>query len=75
VRKFIVIDAERFEFEIKKQIRDPDVKRIIDHAEIGAVEQFSTSTDLLSDTIICIRLCGIYLLIGFLPPVNYFRYY
>jgi hypothetical protein len=35
---------------IRAQITDPDVKRIADRGLIGSIDQFSDSTDILSDT-------------------------
>ena len=59
-RPFRVIQADQFVSAIKNQIRDPEVKRISELTLIGAVEQFSTSTDVLSDTEILARLKDVY---------------
>jgi hypothetical protein len=59
-RPFQIIWGDKFASEIKIQIRDPEVKRIMEFTHIGAVDQFSTSTDMLSDAEICIKLRSIY---------------
>jgi hypothetical protein len=60
-RPFRVIHGDKFATAIKAQIVDADVKRITTMTDIGAVEQFSSSTDLLSDTRICSKLRAVYL--------------
>jgi hypothetical protein len=48
-RPFRVIYAERFAGALLACIIDPDVKRLAAQPLIGGVDQFSDSTDLLSD--------------------------
>ena len=60
-RTIMVIHGEIFANAIKEQIRDPEVLRISHMTDIGAVEQFSTSTDLLTYTRICRKLRTVYL--------------
>lgn len=52
-RPFRVIDADRFVKALLAQIDDPEISRIASRTLIGGIEQFSTSTDLLSNTEIC----------------------
>jgi hypothetical protein len=59
-RPFRVIHGDNFATAIKAQIADPDVKRITAMTDIGAVEQFSNSTDVLSDARICSKLRSVY---------------
>lgn len=59
-RPFRVIHAGAFAAAIKQLIHDEDVRRIAAHTDIGAVEQFSTSTDLLSSASLCTRLRSLY---------------
>ena len=59
-RPFRVIHGDNFATAIKAQIVDADVKRIVNMTDIGAVEQFSNSTDVLSDARICTRLRSLY---------------
>jgi len=59
-RPFRIIHGDKFATAIKAQIVDADVKRITTMSDIGAVEQFSSSTDVLSNTAICRRLRDIY---------------
>ncbi len=59
-RPFRVIHGDDFATAIKGQIVDPELKRIVATTDIGAVEQFSNSTDVLSDARICNRLRGVY---------------
>jgi hypothetical protein len=59
-RGFMVIHGERFADAIRKQIRDPELRRIASLTSIGSVEQFSSSTDVLSDSNICRKLRTVY---------------
>jgi hypothetical protein len=59
-RPFKVIGADRLVSLIKDQIQDPEVKRIAEKTWIGAVEQFSTSTDFLSDVPLLTAVRDIY---------------
>jgi len=59
-RPFLVIHAERFAAAIKEQIAHPEVARIVSDSDIGAVEQFSDSTDVLSNATICRRMQVVY---------------
>lgn len=60
-RPIMVIHGEIFANAIKEQIRNPEVLRISHMTDIGAVEQFSSSTDVLTDTRICRKLRTLYL--------------
>ena len=60
-RPFLVIDADRFVQAILNRISDPEVREIADRTLIGGVEQFSTSTNLLSEAEICQKLTSLYL--------------
>lgn len=57
-RPFKVIHGERFASAIKAQIQDETVKRI--PADIGSIDQFSDSTDLVEHTELRTRLKGLY---------------
>jgi hypothetical protein len=59
-RPFQVIHADRFTSALLKLIRDPAVEQIAQDTHIGAVEQFSTSTDFLEDAKITRRARGLY---------------
>jgi hypothetical protein len=48
-RPFQVIAFHGFTEALLKQIEDPEVKRIAKHSRIGSLDQFSDSTDLVSD--------------------------
>ena len=48
-RPFRVIGGERFAEALRGQISDPAVRRIAARSLIGGIDQFSDSTDLLSD--------------------------
>jgi hypothetical protein len=48
-RPFQVIGLHRFTDALLNQIRDPVVKRIAERSPIGGIDQFSDSTDLVSD--------------------------
>ena len=48
-RPFRVIHGGTFADAIKAKIRDPEIARVARTTDIGALEQFSTSTDVLSD--------------------------
>ena len=60
-RPFRVIHGDTFATAIKAQIVDPEVTRIARLTDIGAVEQFSSSTDVLSYTRICRKLRVVYM--------------
>ena len=60
-RPFQVIHAEVYVEALKAQIRDPDVARIAQLTDCGALEQFCTSSELLSDTRIAHRIRSLYL--------------
>lgn len=60
-RPFMVIHGDTFVTAIKEQIRDPELQRISSLTNIGAIEQFSTCTDVLSETDICQKLRQVYL--------------
>jgi hypothetical protein len=57
-RPFKVIHGERFVEAIKAQIQDETVKRI--PVDIGSIDQFSDSTDLLEHTELRGQLKGLY---------------
>jgi hypothetical protein len=42
-----VIHGDRFAMAIKRAIRDPEIKKI--KADVGALDQFTDSTDLTQD--------------------------
>ncbi len=48
-RPFQVIGGERFAEALRGQISDPAVQRIAARSLIGGIDQFSDSTDLVSD--------------------------
>jgi len=50
-RPFKVIQADRFAKAIIAVIKDKEMKRIADKGLIGGIDQFSNSTDILSDAI------------------------
>ena len=60
-RPFQVIHAEVYAEALKAQIRNPDVAHIAQLTDCGALEQFSTSSELLSDTRIAHRIRSLYL--------------
>jgi hypothetical protein len=49
-RPFLVIGGGRFAQAISAQITDPAVKLFVNHRLIGSVDQFSDSTDILTET-------------------------
>lgn len=49
-RPFLVIGGGQFAQAISAQIEDPEVKLLVSQRLIGSVDQFSDSTDILSDT-------------------------
>jgi hypothetical protein len=49
-RPFLVIGGERFAQAISAQIKDPKVKLLVNQRLIGSVDQFSDSTDILTET-------------------------
>jgi hypothetical protein len=59
-RPIKVIHGEVFAKAIKAEIRDPEVMRISRLTDIGAVEQFSDSTNVLSDKEVCRKLGHVY---------------
>jgi len=59
-RPFRVIHGDDFATTIKAQIVNPELKRIVAMTDIGAVEQFSNSTNVLSYTPICRKLQVVY---------------
>jgi hypothetical protein len=59
-RPFQVIHGDHFVSAIIAQIQDDAVKRIAARTHIGAVEQFSTSTDVLSDPRITRKMGEVY---------------
>lgn len=58
-RPYLVIHADKFAAEIKKTITDEKIKRIADR-NIGSVDQFIDSTDVLSHPDICKKLKAVY---------------
>ncbi|MBC7870620.1 MAG: DUF4037 domain-containing protein [Chitinophagaceae bacterium] len=59
-RPFQVIHGDKFVDALLAQIQDPAVRQIAQNTHIGAVDQFSTSTDFLSDTKITRRAKRLY---------------
>ncbi len=59
-RPFQVIWANGPASKLIERIEDPEVKGIADRTLVGSVEQFSTSTDLLSNTELCVKIRDIY---------------
>lgn len=59
-RPFKVIWADHRVSQLYKIIQDPAVKAIKERTLIGSVEQYSTSTSLLSNTDICVKARGLY---------------
>ena len=59
-RPFMVIHTERFVNALTAQLQDPEVKRIAAFTHIGAIEQFSTSTDVLAHREITRRMRTLY---------------
>ncbi len=57
-RPYLVIQADRFAREIRKKIRSRAIKNI--KVDIGSVNQFSDSTDLLCDTRLLKKLRTLY---------------
>ncbi len=53
-RPYMVIHADIFANKIKKQIKDPAVKRI--KTNVGAVDQFTDSTDIVENLELCQQL-------------------
>jgi hypothetical protein len=58
-RPYLVIHADRFAEEIKRAITDEEVKQIAQR-NIGAVDQFVDSTDVLSHPYLCRSLRSVY---------------
>jgi len=59
-RPFLVSHAEKFAAALQAQIQDAEVNRIAARTLVGAVEQFSDSTDVLSSTPIMRQMRVIY---------------
>ena len=57
-RPYSVIFAERFAKAIKQQIKDPAVKKIA--ADIGAIDQFTDSTNVVEDLKLIQRMRGVW---------------
>jgi len=57
-RPYSVIFAERFAKAIKQQIKDPKVKKIA--TEIGAIDQFTDSTNVVEDLQLVQRMRGVW---------------
>jgi hypothetical protein len=57
-RSFLVIHGDVFAHEIKKAIKDPQVKRI--KTMIGSIDQFTDSTDLIEDISLVRSLAALY---------------
>ncbi len=57
-RPYSVIHGDKFAAEIKKAIKDPKVKGI--KANIGSIDQFTDSTDLIQDLGLCKSLGVVY---------------
>jgi hypothetical protein len=53
-----VIFADRFAHAIKQQIKDPEVKRI--KTDVGAIDQFTDSTNVVEDLALGKKLRAIY---------------
>lgn len=58
-RPYLVIHADAFAHSIKQAIKDPGVKRIT--TDVGSIDQFTDSTDLIQDLSACRRLRNVYL--------------
>ena len=58
-RPYLVIHADRFAGEIKKAIIDKEAKKISEK-NIGSVDQFINSTDVLSHSDLCKKLKVVY---------------
>src|SRR6185436_2140967 len=57
-RPYLVIFAERFAKAIKQQIKDPAVKKIA--TDIGAIDQFTDSTNVVEDLKLIQRMRGVW---------------
>lgn len=57
-RPYSVIFAERFAHAIKQAIKDPRVKKI--ETDIGSIDQFTDSTDVVEDLALIKKLRGVY---------------
>jgi hypothetical protein len=57
-RPYLVIHGENFAKEIRKSIRDPKVKRI--KTNIGSIDQFTDSTDVVENLSLCRDLGAVY---------------
>ena len=57
-RRYTVIHGERFANAIKRVIRDPEIKRI--KTDVGAIDQFTDSTNVIEDLALCERLRAVY---------------
>ena len=60
-RPFQVIWGDRVAGKLLQIIEDPELKTISGNTLIGSVEQFSTSTSLLSNMDLCIKLRDLYM--------------
>ena len=57
-RPYLVIHADAFANSIKQTIKDPKVKRIA--TDVGSIDQFTDSTDLIQDLSVVRRLRDVY---------------
>jgi len=57
-RPYSVIHGERFAKAIKQAIKDPEVKRI--KTDVGSVDQFTDSTNVVEDLALCKKLLAVY---------------
>jgi hypothetical protein len=57
-RPYSVIHGERFAKAIKQAIRDPKIKRI--KSDVGSIDQFTDSTNVVEDLALCKRLRAVY---------------
>jgi len=57
-RPYSVIHGERFAKAIKQAIKDPEVRRI--KTDVGSVDQFTDSTNVVEDLALCKKLLGVY---------------
>jgi len=57
-RPYLVIHGDTFASSIKKAIKDPKVKSIT--TDVGAIDQFTDSTDITQDLSLCRQLGVVY---------------
>ena len=57
-RPYSVIHGERFAKVIKQAIKDPKIKRI--KTNVGSIDQFTDSTNVVEDLALCKKLRAIY---------------